>query len=203
MNDPTTISRLYGRLAGHALRVGQAPLFERLMPEVEVPASRPLDAATLLGDDRPLELEIGFGSGEHLAGQTTVRPDHGFIGCEPFLNGVVGALAHLDERRLKNVHLHMGDALEVLERLPETSLDRVYLLHPDPWPKARHAKRRFMDKGPIDLIARKLKPGGLFHFGTDHPIYCRWAMMVMVMGRRDDFEWLAKTPQDFRVRPED
>jgi len=89
----------------------------------------------------------------------------------------------------------------VLERLPDASLDRVYLLHPDPWPKARHAKRRFMNKGPIDLVARKLKPGGKFRFGTDHPIYCRWAMMVM--GQRDDFEWLAKEPKDFLVRPDD
>jgi len=201
MNDPTTIRRLYGRRAGHSLRVGQAALFESLMPQVEVPASGAIDARTLFGDDRPLELEIGFGSGEHLAGQAMMRPDHGFIGCEPFLNGVVGALGHLEQQRIGNVRLHMGDAIEVLERLPDASLTRAYLLHPDPWPKARHAKRRFMNKGPIDLIARKLKPGSLFRFGTDHPIYCRWAMMVM--GQRDDFEWLGKTPRDFLVRPDD
>lgn len=201
MNDPTTIRRLYGRRAGHSLRVGQAAMFERLMPEVELPASGPLDAWTLFGDNRPLELEIGFGSGEHLAGHAEMRPDHGFIGCEPFLNGVVGALGHIEHQDLSNVRLHMGDALEVLERLPDGSLDRAYLLHPDPWPKARHAKRRFMNKGPIDVIARKLRPGGLFRFGTDHPIYCRWAMMVM--GQRDDFEWLANTPQDFLIRPDD
>ena len=201
MNDPTTIRRLYGRRAGHSLRVGQAALFESLMPQVEVPASGAIDARTLFGDDRPLELEIGFGSGEHLAGQAMMRPDHGFIGCEPFLNGVVGALGHLEQQRIGNVRLHMGDAIEVLERLPDASLTRAYLLHPDPWPKARHAKRRFMNKGPVDLIARKLKSGSLFRFGTDHPIYCRWAMMVM--GQRDDFEWLVKTPQDFLVRPDD
>jgi len=130
-----------------------------------------------------------------------MRPDHGFIGCEPFLNGVVGALGHLEQQRIGNVRLHMGDAIEVLERLSDASLTRAYLLHPDPWPKARHAKRRFMNEGPVDLIARKLKPGSLFRFGTDHPIYCRWAMMVM--GQRDDFEWLVKTPQDFLVRPDD
>jgi len=200
MNDPTTIRRLYGRRAGHSLRVGQAALMERLMPDVAVRSASPLTCTTLFGDDRPLELEIGFGSGEHLAAQAVMRPKHGFIGCEPFLNGVVGALGHVDRLGLKNVRLHMGDALDVLERLPDASLDRVYLLHPDPWPKARHAKRRFMNKGPIDLIAAKLKPGGKFHFGTDHPIYCRWAMMVM--GQRDDFKWLAKTPDDFLVRPE-
>ena len=201
MNDPTTIRRLYGRRTGHALRVGQAALMERLMPDVAVRTATPLNAAALFGNDRPLELEIGFGSGEHLAAQAAARPKHGFIGCEPFLNGVVGALGHVDRLGLKNVRLHMGDALEVLERLPNASLDRVYLLHPDPWPKARHAKRRFMNTGPIDVIAAKLKPGGKFRFGTDHPVYCRWAMMVM--GQRTDFKWLAKTPGDFLVRPDD
>jgi tRNA (guanine-N7-)-methyltransferase len=201
MNDPTTIRRLYGRRAGHTLRVGQSALMERLMPEVAVRTAKPLDSISLFGDDRPLELEIGFGSGEHLTTHAAARPDHGFIGCEPFLNGVVGALGHVDRLELKNVRLHMGDAIEVLERLPNASLDRAYLLHPDPWPKARHAKRRFMNKGPIDLIATKLKPGGIFRFGTDHPIYCRWAMMVM--GQRNDFTWLAKMPKDFLVRPDD
>ena len=81
----------------------------------------PLDAATLFGDDRPLELEIGFGAGEHLAGQAEARPDHGFIGCEPFLNGVVGALAKIRDGELANVRLHMGDALDVIERLPDAS----------------------------------------------------------------------------------
>jgi tRNA (guanine-N7-)-methyltransferase len=201
MNDPTTIRRLYGRRAGHTLRVGQSALMERVMPEVAVRTAKALDAVSLFGDERPIELEIGFGSGEHLAAQATAHPDHGFIGCEPFLNGVVGALGHIERLDLKNVRLHMGDAIEVLERLPNASLDRVYLLHPDPWPKARHAKRRFMNKGPIDLIATKLKPGGMFRFGTDHPVYCRWAMMVM--GQRDDFQWLAKESKDFLVRPDD
>ena len=95
----------------------------------------------------------------------------------------------------------MGDALEVIERLPDASLDRAYLLHPDPWPKARHAKRRFMNDGPIARLAAKLRPGGEFRFGTDHPIYCRWAMMVM--GRRPEFAWLAERPVDFLVRPDD
>lgn len=201
MNDPATIRRLYGRRAGHTLRAGQAALMERMLPSLTVPASGPISAAALFGKDCPLELEIGFGSGEHLAAQAAIRPKHGFIGCEPFLNGVVGALGHIEDDGLKNVRLHMGDALDVLERLPDASLARVYLLHPDPWPKARHAKRRFMNKGPIDLIARKLKPGGKFRFGTDHPIYCRWAMMVM--GQRTDFKWLASTPEDFLVRPDD
>ncbi len=200
MSDPTTINRLYGRRAGHKLREGQAALVEDLLPRVAVPDGS-LDAHALFGDDRPLELEIGFGAGEHLAAQAGMRPEHGFIGCEPFLNGVVGALGHIETDSLSNVRLHMGDALDVLARLPDASLERVYLLHPDPWPKQRHAKRRMMNPGPLDRIAAKLKPSGEFRFGTDHPVYVRWAMMQM--DRRRDFEWQARTAQDFITRPDD
>jgi tRNA (guanine-N7-)-methyltransferase len=200
-SDPTTMRRLYGRQQGHKLRQGQQALVDDMLPRLSVPEDGALDAARLFGNDRPLELEIGFGAGEHLAGQAAMRPDHGLIGCEPFLNGVVGALAHIRDRDLANVRIHMGDALDVIERLPDASLSRAYLLHPDPWPKARHAKRRFMNKGPIALLAAKLKPGSEFRFGTDHPIYCRWAMMVM--GQSPDFEWVASTPEDFLVRPDD
>ena len=199
--DPTTIRRLYGRRQGHKLREGQAALVEDLLPRLSVAETGPLDAVRMFGDDRPLQLEIGFGAGEHLAGQAEMRPDHGLIGCEPFLNGVVGALGHIDRLGLTNVRLHMGDALEVIERLPNASLDRAYLLHPDPWPKARHAKRRFMNAGPIALLATKLKPGAEFRFGTDHPIYCQWAMMVMKA--RPEFEWLVEGPRNFLVRPDD
>ncbi|MFT3976122.1 MAG: tRNA (guanosine(46)-N7)-methyltransferase TrmB [Sphingomonas bacterium] len=201
MNDPTTIRRLYGRRQGHALRAAQAALVEDLLPRLSVPESGALPAETLFGDARPLQLEIGFGAGEHLAGQAEAAPGTGFIGCEPFLNGVVGALGHVRDRGLENVRIHMGDALEVVERLPDASLERVYLLHPDPWPKARHAKRRMMNHGPLDLIARKLKPGCEFRLGTDDPTYCRWSMMVM--NQRDDFEWTAQAPRDFLTRPAD
>lgn len=201
MVDPATHRQLYGRRQGHRLRAGQAALVEALLPRVGVPAGGPLDATALLGDDRPLELEIGFGAGEHLAAQAALRPATGFIGCEPFLNGVVGALGHIRDGALDNVRLHMGDAIEVLDRLPDASLERVYLLHPDPWPKARHAKRRMVNDGPLDLIAAKLKPGGEFRLGTDDPTYCAHAMMVM--NRRRDFAWTARAAADFLTRPAD
>lgn len=201
MTDPMTTRRLYGRRQGHKLRLGQADLVERLLPEISVPEEGPLDATTLFGKDCPLEVEIGFGAGEHLAGQAMARGETGFIGCEPFLNGVVGALTHVRDEELDNVRLHMGDALDVLERLPDASLSRVYLLHPDPWRKARHAKRRMVNHGPLDLIAAKLKPGAEFRLGTDDPTYCRWAMMVL--GQRRDFVWSAQTAADFLTRPDD
>jgi tRNA (guanine-N7-)-methyltransferase len=201
MTDPLSIRRLYGRRQGHKLRQGQADLVETLLPEISVPADGPLDAARLFGGDRPLALEIGFGKGEHMGQQAAWAPGTGFIGCEPFLDGMVGALMQVRERELDNVRLHLGDALDVIERLPDASLDRAWLLHPDPWPKARHAKRRFMNPGPIGLLAKKLKPGAEFRFGTDHPVYCRWAMMVM--GRLPEFRWVASMPRDFLVRPDD
>lgn len=199
MSDPTTLKRLYGRRQGHKLRQGQAQLLDELFPQIEVPGEGPVSSRVLFGDDRPLHFEIGFGSGEHLAYRADLLPDHGFIGCEPFINGVVGALQHVRDGFLPNIRLHMGNALDVLARVPDGALSFVYLLHPDPWPKARHAKRRMMNPGPVDMIAAKLKPGGEFRFGTDHPVYCRWAMMVM--SQRSDFEWLAQEPKDFLNRP--
>ena len=199
MNDPSTIRRLYGRRSGHKLRGGQEALLERLLPAVSVQEEGPVTSEALFGDSRPLHFEIGFGSGEHLAYRADLLPDHGFIGAEPFLNGVVGALQHIRGQRLANIRLHMGDALDVLERIPDGALTMVYLLHPDPWPKARHAKRRMVNPGPLDLIAAKLRPGGEFRLGTDDPTYCRWSMMVM-NGRRD-FEWLAESASDFLTRP--
>ncbi len=112
---------------------------------------------------------------------------------------MVGALAHVRDKHLVNVRLHMGDGLEVLERLPDASLRFIYLLHPDPWPKARHAKRRMINPGPLDLIAAKLQPCGEFRLGTDDPVYCRWSMMIM--SHRRDFEWLAESAKDFLTRP--
>jgi tRNA (guanine-N7-)-methyltransferase len=199
MNDPATIRRLYGRSKGRPLRAGQSELVERLLPQLSVPDEGLLDSFGLFGDDRPLHFEIGFGGGEHLAFRADLLPDHGFIGAEPFLNGVAAALGHIRDRHLANVRLHMGDALGVMARLPDSSLRFVYLLHPDPWPKARHAKRRMINPGPLDLIAAKLAPGGELRLGTDDPTYCRWAMMVM--NRRRDFEWLAESAADFLTRP--
>lgn len=200
LGDPTTLNRLYGRSKGKKLRVEQSDLVETLLPEIAVPESGELGSFPLFGDNRSMHFEIGFGGGEHLAYRADLLPDHGFIGCEPFLNGVAQAPAHIREGTLRNVRLHMGDALEVLRRVPDNSLSFVYLLHPDPWPKARHAKRRMMNDGPLDLIASKLKHGGEFRFGTDHPIYLRHALMVM-QRHRHQFSWLCSKAQDFQVRP--
>ncbi len=166
-----------------------------------MPADGPLTASALFGHDRPLWLEIGFGAGEHLAGQAAAHPEVGLIGCEPFLNGVVGALVHIRDGTLANIRLYMGDALEVLDRLPPASLTRAFVLHPDPWPKLRHARRRFVNPGPLDLLASRLQPGAELRIGTDHPVYLRWTLMQMA--RRRDFVWEATTPADWQHRPAD
>ena len=199
--DPASIRRLYGRRSGHKLRIGQAALVENLLPSLTVPAKGDITPEGLFGDTRPLWLEIGFGRGEHMAGQAEAHPHVGIIGAEPFLDGVVGALMEVEARGLTNIRIHNGDALDILDRVAPASLDRVFLLHPDPWPKARHAKRRFVNPGPLDMVARALKPGGELRIGTDHPVYCRWALMQM--NKRTDFEWLAQTPADWQHRPAD
>jgi tRNA (guanine-N7-)-methyltransferase len=208
--DPTTINRLYGRAKGKPLRAGQQGLVDTLLPRIAMPDEGPITSEVLFGDQRPLHFEIGFGGGEHMAARADMLPDHGFIGAEPFLNGVAQALTHVDggvvgrdggaHPPLGNVRIHHGDALEVLRRIPDGALSFLYLLHPDPWPKARHAKRRMMNEGPVDLFAAKLKPGGEFRFGTDHPVYVRHALMVM---RRHtaQFEWLCEAPGEFQQRP--
>jgi tRNA (guanine-N7-)-methyltransferase len=198
--DPTTLNRLYGRSSGHKLRPAQQQLIDTLLPAIAVPAEVEIGSRRLFGDDRPLHLEIGFGSGEHLAARADLLPDHGFIGCEPFINGVATALAHVRDQGLANVRIWRGDALDVLRRVPDEALSFVYLLHPDPWPKARHSKRRMINDGPLELIAAKLKPGGELRVATDHPIYLEWTLMIM-RRHSEGFEWLAERPSDFLEPP--
>lgn len=199
--DPLMLRRLYGRTQGHPLRTRAAGLVDGLLPAIAIAADGPLDALRLFGDDRPLALEIGFGRGEHLAFQAARAPGTGFLGCEPYLNGVAGLLAQVEDGALSNVRVHMGDALDVLERLAPQSLDCVWLLHPDPWPKARHAKRRFVNPGPMGLVASRLKPGGEFRFATDHVPYLRHALTAM-QGMAQ-FRWTARCPADWEQVPLD
>ena len=194
--DPTTLNRLYGRSSGHKLRKGQQELVDSLLQQIAVPAAGDVTARGLFGDDRTLHFEIGFGSGEHLAYRADMLPDHGFIGCEPFVNGVAVALGHIRDQNLANVRLWNNDALDVLRRVPDGALSFLYLLHPDPWPKARHAKRRMVNDGPVDLFASKLKPGGEFRLATDDPTYLNWSLMIM-QRHREQFDWLAQSPKDF------
>lgn len=161
--------QFYGRRKGKTLRRHHSGLVESLLPRLRLALEDPLAG---LGETR--WLEIGFGGGEHLAHQAELHPSVGFIGAEPFVNGVAKLLALAEERSLTNVRIHDADARPLLEALPDSTFERVYLLYPDPWPKSRHNKRRFVSQETLSHIHRVLVPGGLFLFASDIDDYVAW-----------------------------
>jgi tRNA (guanine-N7-)-methyltransferase len=175
---------LYGRRHGKALRPGQRRLLEELLPRLAIPGvapaenpgRRPLDRTALFPDGRRLWLEIGFGGGEHLAHQAAAHPSLGLIGCEPFVNGVAALLGRIDRQGLANIRIHPGDARDLIELLPAGALDRVFLLYPDPWPKARHHRRRFMRSENLALLRPAMAPGAELRLATDIPDYAEHAL---------------------------
>ncbi len=170
--------RSFGRIKSRAIKPRQAALFDTLLPSITVPDPKagPIDPHALMPEAKAVWLEIGFGGGEHLAAQAARHPDTLMIGCEPFLNGVASALRHIEEGGLKNIRLHADDARDVMTALPDASLDRVMILFPDPWHKARHNKRRLIQDETAAEIARLLKPGGRLRFVTDWKDYAEWAL---------------------------
>ena len=161
--------QFYGRRKGKPLRRHHVELMENLLPEVSVDIEAPL-----ANTQERRWLEIGFGGGEHLAHQAALNPDVSIIGAEPYLNGVAKLLSEIEERKLTNCHVHYGDARVLLEALPPECFERVYLLYPDPWPKARQNKRRFVNPENLAHIHRVLKPDGQFLFASDIDDYVLW-----------------------------
>ena len=195
--------RSFGRIRSRTLKPRQAALFDTLLPTIALPdpEAGPIDPQALMPGAAEVWIEIGFGGGEHLAEQARRHPDALMIGCEPFLNGVGSALRHVEEMGLKNVRLHAGDARAVMEALPDASLDRVMILFPDPWPKARHNKRRLVQDETTAEIARLLKPGGRLRFVTDWKDYADWVLERFE--RTPGLEWQAERADDWRLAPED
>ncbi|HWA50326.1 MAG TPA: tRNA (guanosine(46)-N7)-methyltransferase TrmB [Dongiaceae bacterium] len=196
--------RFYGRRKGRPLRKGQQSLIDTLLPRlaIDLPAAGRLDPRALFPQTpREIWLEIGFGGGEHLAEQARANPQAGIIGCEVFLNGIATLLAQVETHGLTNVRIHPEDARDLLDVLPEQSLDRVFLLFPDPWPKRRHAERRFIQTERLDQLARLMKPGAEFRVGSDDPGYITWALAHLTAHPR--FQWLARGPHDWQQRPAD
>ena len=179
--QPHGALRSYGRIKARPIKARQAELLDTLGPQVEIPEG-PFDPRSLMPDAEAVWLEIGFGGGEHMAGQAERSPQTLIIGVEPFLNGVAGALRHVEARSLTNVRIHQGDAREVAARLPDSCLDRVFILFPDPWPKGRHHKRRLIQPDFIADLARLLKPGGTLRFATDWAEYAKWTRGRMIAG---------------------
>ncbi|ACL60735.1 tRNA (guanosine(46)-N7)-methyltransferase TrmB [Methylobacterium nodulans] len=186
----------YGRRKGKRLRAGQEERIAALLPRLRVPAEGPLDPAALFPHPvSALWLEIGFGGGEHLAAQARAHPEIGFIGCEPFVNGVAKLLRRVDDDGLANVRLWDRDAMELLPRLPDASVERVFLLYPDPWPKRRQRKRRFVSNESLAEIARVLAPGGSFRFASDIDDYAGWTLVRAA--RAPHLRWTAERATDW------
>ena len=197
--DSTAVRRFFGRRKGHRLRAYQAELIETLLPRLALDLGEP--APDAIGSlfavpVREVRLEIGFGGGEHMIAQAEQHPRAGFIGVEPFVNGMAKALAAIELKKLSNIRLHFDDATSLLQWLPAASLACVDLIYPDPWPKRRHWKRRFIQDESISAIARILRPGGAFHFATDVPDYAAWTLKRVIQSPH--FTWTAERADDWR-----
>ena len=196
--DPETAGAFFGRRKGKKLRVHQSDLVETLLPRLAVDVSKPIEPAALFPVPvTEVRLEIGFGGGEHLILEARRNPGIGYIGCEPFINGMAKALAAIEEHGLANIRLHMGDASDLIARLPDASLGRVDLLYPDPWPKRRQRKRRFVSDAMVAKLARIIRPGGFFHFATDIDDYSAWTLVRL--RRSPAFRWTAEKATDWTV----
>jgi tRNA (guanine-N7-)-methyltransferase len=198
-SEPHQDRAFFGRRKGHKLRPHHAQLIDTLLPRLVIDLDRPApaDLGTLFpARASDVQLEIGFGGGEYLIAQAQAQPRRGFIGVEPFVNGMAKALAAIESADLQNIRLHFDDAVNLIAWLPESSLARIDLIHPDPWPKRRHWKRRFVQDAMIARLARILRPHGEFRFVTDIADYAAWTLQRFL--RSADFAWTAQCADDWR-----
>jgi tRNA (guanine-N7-)-methyltransferase len=188
--------RSYGRRKGRKLTEHRNVLIDTLLPKL-------LITLPIITDPQPLTtwFEIGFGSGEHLVEQATNHPAINFIGCEPYINGLANLLTAIDRKKLTNIKLYDGDARLLMDQLPDNSIERLFVLFPDPWPKARHNKRRIISGASLELFYQKIKPGGILRLATDHEDYCTWMLEHLLAF--DKFTWTAKSKADWKTQPED
>lgn len=190
----------FGRRKGHKLRLHQADLIAHLLPDLALDIGSPAQADLAeLFDPKvaDVRLEIGFGGGEHLIAEAQAFPDIGFIGCEPYVNGMAKILTQIEAGAVKNIRLYAGDAAELLAWAPPRSMARIDLIHPDPWPKRRHWKRRFVQDTTVAAMARIIKPDGEFRFVSDIDDYCAWTLAHLL--RSPDFLWTAERAADWHL----
>ena len=198
-NEEHPTRAFFGRRKGHALKPRQVALFETLLPRLALDLSQPAPTDLRALFAQPLDavrLEIGFGGAEHLIAQAQAHPTIGFIGTDAFINGVAKALVAIAAHKLSNVRLYFGDASELLDWLPAGALTRIDLLYPDPWPKRRHWKRRFVQDDSLKRLARILKSDGELRFATDIADYAAWTLARVL--RSPDFVWTAEQAADWR-----
>lgn len=197
-------SRVYGRRLAKPLKKSSAKRLNEYFPKYSISLEDdvPLDL-TRLFDHNPKEywLEIGFGKGEHLIAQAKANPDVGFIGCEPFVNGVSGLVDHMAEENVTNIRFFMNDARLLMDALQDSSISRAFILFPDPWPKKRHHKRRIVSPGNLVVLSRILKNNARLRIGTDHHDYCRWILARLM--ENPIFSWKSDGPDDWHIRPDD
>lgn len=197
--------RTHGRRLGRPLRPKLRSLLESHLPELSVvlpEAGRDLEIDRLF-PTKPKEiwLEIGFGSGEHLAWQAAGHEEVGFLGAEVFVNGIAALVKRIEAEGLGNIRIFQGDARDLLDALPPKLLSRIFILFPDPWPKIRHHKRRLLTAETLDRLAAALRESGELRIATDHDEYLRWILEQTTA--HPAFRWLAQGPRDWRERPDD
>lgn len=208
--------KFYGRRQGRRIRKAKTTLLEAFLPQVEVPNNQAISKDIFKTPVSEICLEIGFGNGEHLAGQSLKHPETGFIGAEVFKNGVANLLSLLTgikdgenlpdhisllPQRVDNVRVFSDDMRLLFSKIPDNFLDKVFVLFPDPWPKKRHAGRRFINPENLKEISRILKPGGILRVATDHPIYKGWTLRRLA--ENPDFVWTATCGNDWKHEPTD
>ena len=184
LNDSRVTPRVYGRRKGRPLRVRKSHLMQELLPQllISLKAGRLTSPQEIFKTPpRATVVEIGFGGGEHLAAQAKLHADVNFIGCEPFVNGVASLLDHIEREDIKNVRIFNDDARVLLDALPDASIDKCFILFADPWPKKRHAERRFVGPENLARLARVLKPGAVLRLASDHPSLVQWMRESMDM----------------------
>ncbi len=197
------VGSLYGRRKGKLLSKKRQALVDAYLPNLLVPSTPLALDLEALFPSPPQELwfEIGFGGGEHLAQNAQEKPHIGFIGAEPFFNGLANLVRYIHEQQLENIRLWQYDARVLLERFPDKSLSCVFALFQDPWPKNRHVDRRIINKRLLDILARVMKPGAVFGWATDHPVFLKWSLEHCLS--HPDFTQDVRSKRDWLQRPDD
>tara|TARA_R110002050_G_scaffold8396_4_gene30807 strand:- start:17389 stop:18057 length:669 start_codon:yes stop_codon:yes gene_type:complete len=192
----------YGRKYGRKMRQNKHRLMAELLPELEIKLEDdrlPSLESLTKGFDR-INLEVGFGAGEHLALQAKEYPNELFIGCEPFINGIAALLQKVEQESLNNVRIFPDDAMLLLKALPENFFSKVFILFPDPWPKARHNKRRFVNKNNLAYLSKKMKEQAQLLLATDHDDYFEW--MLKHIDQHPNFNFLSDTKEEWLKKPD-
>lgn len=199
--DPTKKSYIFGRQKSKKLSQRQQQLVAQKLPELLLDPKSSIRPEQIWSDEQPLWLEIGFGGGEHLSATAARNPDVSFIGCEPFLNGIAKLLVAIEDQQLENIRIYNNDARHILTWLPAARLERVYLLYPDPWPKKRHHKRRFVTNETLAMLARVMKPGADLLIASDIGDYIRTSLLAL--SKSDQFTWQPVSAADWKTPPAD